>query len=289
MKTQFFQRLASSAIAVSMLAIFLSLSQHQWLAPLFVLLCGWLISKGLQEYYRLAVAKGYQPLSTQAIVYGCVYVLATYLALQRQQFEFLPDFILLFSFVLFFLSFFNKNPAPLANLAVTLFGLVYLVIPISCVLRINYFALQETPLDGRFWLVYVLSVTKACDIGAYFTGKILGQNKLAPSISPKKTIEGAIGGLIASVAVSFLFQRLLFEQYRTAAFSLQLWQSLLLGLLFGILAQIGDLSESILKRDAGVQDSSDLPGLGGILDMMDSLVFTLPLMYLLMKMGFFIH
>lgn len=289
MKTQFFQRLASSAIAVSMLAIFLSLSQHQWLAPLFVLLCGWLISKGLQEYYRLAVAKGYQPLSTQAVACGCVYVLATYLALQWQQFEFLPDFILLFSFVLFFLSFFNKNPAPLANLAVTLFGLVYLVIPISCVLRINYFALQDTPLDGRFWLVYVLSVTKACDIGAYFTGKILGQNKLAPSISPKKTIEGAIGGLIASVAVSFLFQRLLFEQYRTAAFSLQLWQSLLLGLLFGILAQIGDLSESILKRDAGVQDSSDLPGLGGILDMMDSLVFTLPLMYLLMKMGFFIH
>jgi phosphatidate cytidylyltransferase len=156
-----------------------------------------------------------------------------------------------------------------------------LTLPISCALRINYFFPTHALEDGRLWLAYVLLVTKMTDIGAYFCGKIFGKNKLAPSISPKKTVEGALGGLGAALLTSLIFA---FFASHFAPFHMTFLQSIWIGITMSILAQLGDLSESLLKRDAGVKDSSHLPGLGGMLDIVDSLVFTLPLMYLLLKM-----
>lgn len=117
------------------------------------------------------------------------------------------------------------------------------------------------------------------DMGAFFVGKKLGRHQLAAQISPKKTVEGAIGGLVTAVISSALIPPL--ASWIDSPFALQvtLWQTLILGCLIGILSQIGDLGESLLKRDAGIKDSNQLPGLGGVLDMIDSLVFTLPLGY----------
>ena len=169
----------------------------------------------------------------------------------------------------------------MGNLAITLFGIIYLTLPISCALRINYFFPEQAAQDGRLWLAYVLLVTKMTDIGAYFCGKTLGKNKLAPSISPKKTIEGALGGLGAALITSLIFTLL---ASTLTIFPMSFLQSIWIGIAMSVLAQLGDLSESLLKRDAGVKDSSHLPGLGGMLDIVDSLIFTLPLMYLLLKM-----
>jgi phosphatidate cytidylyltransferase len=240
-----------------------------------------MICLALLEYYHLAVKKNFKPLIFLALGMTTAYVIATYLAIQHARLAALPQFILLGSLLLFFLAFFNRQQSPLVNLAITLFGIIYLTIPLTCGLQINYFFAADSPQDGRYWLAYVLTVTKMTDIGAYFCGKSFGKNKLLPHISPKKTIEGAIGGLAASLLTSLFFHFFLLP-----SFSLTIWQSIWMGLTISVLAQLGDLAESILKRDAGVKDSNQLPGLGGALDMTDSLVFTLPFMYLLLKTWF---
>lgn len=113
----------------------------------------------------------------------------------------------------------------------------------------------------------------SCDTAAYGVGRAFGRRKLAPALSPKKSVEGAIGGLAASLAAAFL-ARLWFAPYLT------LLDALLLGVLVGVFAQIGDLVESLLKRDAATKDSSELiPGHGGALDRFDSLLFAAPIVY----------
>lgn len=124
--------------------------------------------------------------------------------------------------------------------------------------------------DYVFWLLFIII---ANDSAAYFTGKALGKHALAPGISPKKTWEGAIGGLIASILISVLFGFI---------FSLPFpyWQLIVMGIGASILAQLGDLIESLLKRNSAVKDSGTImPGHGGILDRMDSYILTAAVAY----------
>ncbi|MBI3610213.1 MAG: phosphatidate cytidylyltransferase [Nitrospirae bacterium] len=127
--------------------------------------------------------------------------------------------------------------------------------------------------QGEFLIFFLFLVTWAGDTGAYYAGKGLGRRRLAPRISPNKTVEGAIGGLIASLLAAFLAQRWFLPFLSTQ-------DGFFLGLLLGILGQMGDLTESMFKRSAGVKDSGRfLPGHGGILDKVDSLIFTAPAFY----------
>jgi phosphatidate cytidylyltransferase len=131
--------------------------------------------------------------------------------------------------------------------------------------------------QGRFWILFVLVVTVAGDSGAYHTGSRIGRRKLYQIVSPKKTIEGAIGGLFSSVAagciVGFIF-------LRNAPFAALFFFSLAIA----VTGQIGDLMESMLKRNCGKKDSSALlPGHGGILDRLDSLIFSFPVMWALLQ------
>ena len=123
--------------------------------------------------------------------------------------------------------------------------------------------------DGRNWVYFTFFVTFASDTSAFFAGRALGRNKLAPDISPAKTREGAIGGVIGAVLVSLLF---LLPTPLQLPFN---WiHAIILGLLVSVFGQLGDLVESLLKRNAGVKDSGRLlPGHGGLLDRMDSVVF----------------
>lgn len=279
---QFKQRLLMSSLGILILAFVIYYSFTSFFKPIFILLNAGIISLALVEYYHLARNKGFQPLIAFGIGFSIVYILALSVSLHEVAWSELPSFVLLFSLLILFILFFKHQTLALGNLAITLFGIGYLIIPLSCVLRINYFFPADSLEDGRLWLAYVLVISKMTDIGAYFCGKIFGKNKLAPSISPKKTIEGALGGLGASLITSVLFT---FFVSHFTTFHMTFFQSLWIGFTISILAQLGDLSESLLKRDAGVKDSSSLPGLGGMLDVVDSLIFTLPFMYLLLEIG----
>ncbi len=150
-----------------------------------------------------------------------------------------------------------------------------LVFRIFHVIYIPY-CLAHMILLERVWIFFVLAVIFAGDSGAYYTGKKLGQRKLCPKVSPGKTMEGAVGGFIASVLVALLFG---------AIFSTDksLLEIVLMGSILNIIGQLGDLGESFIKRSRGVKDSSHiLPGHGGLLDRVDSLLFAFPALYYLL-------
>jgi phosphatidate cytidylyltransferase len=134
------------------------------------------------------------------------------------------------------------------------------------------------PLEaGRNWVYLALLTTFANDTGAYFIGRARGKHRLAPTISPAKTTEGALGGLACSVIAAVIIATVL---NLMAPFGFGYWQIILLGLLIGVFAQLGDLVESLLKRSTGLRQSGDLlPGHGGVLDRFDSLIFVGPLAY----------
>ncbi len=123
--------------------------------------------------------------------------------------------------------------------------------------------------DGRNWVFFALIITFASDTAAFFTGRTIGKHHLAPQISPAKTWEGAIGGILGAIVIS-----LLFTLPTPLGLPLSYGQAVLLGLLVSVFGQLGDLVESLLKRNTGVKDSGRLvPGHGGALDRMDSIIF----------------
>jgi phosphatidate cytidylyltransferase len=137
----------------------------------------------------------------------------------------------------------------------------------------SHFVLLRGLEEGRDWLFFVVLIVWTTDTGAYFVGRALGRHKLAPAISPGKTVEGGIGGLIAGFAAVFVLN---------AAFGLYLAavHLVVLGLGVPVITQVGDLAESAIKRALGVKDSSGLvPGHGGIADRLDSLLFAAPAVY----------
>jgi phosphatidate cytidylyltransferase len=122
------------------------------------------------------------------------------------------------------------------------------------------------------------------DSGAYFTGRRFGRRKLIPSVSPKKTVEGGLGGLAGAVGTAALLHFLVLRTI--PGLDLSFAWILLTGFLLGISAQVGDLAESVLKREAGVKDSGSLlPGHGGILDRFDAILFNVPLCWFLFEIG----
>jgi phosphatidate cytidylyltransferase len=127
-------------------------------------------------------------------------------------------------------------------------------------------------------LLWVIAITKACDTGAYFTGKAFGRHKLIPWLSPGKTWEGLWGGIALSAGVSVLGMWLL--ETKVGLRMPPLWMGVIPGLVFAVVGQVGDLAESVLKRDAGTKDSgASLPGFGGMLDILDSPLLVSPVAF----------
>jgi phosphatidate cytidylyltransferase len=130
---------------------------------------------------------------------------------------------------------------------------------------------------GRSWVFYALFCTFASDTAAYFIGRALGRHKMAPSISPGKTWEGAVGGVLGAIGISFAF---LAPTPVSLAGKLVPWQAIVLGGAVSVFGQAGDLVESLLKRNVGVKDSGTLmAGHGGVLDRLDSIVFAIVIVY----------
>ena len=127
-------------------------------------------------------------------------------------------------------------------------------------------------------ILYLIAVVKASDTGAYFTGRFLGRHKLIPRLSPNKTWEGLAGGFLFSLIVSLLFWW--FAGGQLGVVSLRVWDAAILGVLLAGSGVIGDLVESMIKRNADIKDSGHLiPGMGGVLDVLDSLLFGAPVLY----------
>ena len=176
---------------------------------------------------------------------------------------------------------------PTSAVAATVFGIAYTggTLGFGYVLRYHPYAIG--PRAGAALLALPLVLTWTSDIGAYFVGRALGRRKLIPAVSPGKTIAGAVGALALCMVVAWAYDRWVLVPHASLAMRLPGSGSTLVApLLFGafvcIAAQVGDLAESLLKRDAGVKDSSTLlPGHGGVLDRLDSLFFVLPVAYLL--------
>jgi phosphatidate cytidylyltransferase len=135
---------------------------------------------------------------------------------------------------------------------------------------------------GMAALVSTILIAKMTDTGAYFTGRLLGRHPMAPRLSPKKTIEGAAGGIVAAVASSGLFFVVLLPRWFVVAPPvLDAWRWIAHGLLLAVVSMLGDLAESLLKRDLGSKDASQrLPGMGGVLDVVDSLLLVAPVAYI---------
>ncbi|WP_243030722.1 phosphatidate cytidylyltransferase [Thermus altitudinis] len=164
--------------------------------------------------------------------------------------------------------------ADLTRFAFTLFAFLYLPWTLGYVPLLR--ELPDSTL-GLWTLSLPLVASFATDIGAYFVGRTLGRQKLAPEISPGKTVEGSLGGIAVSFLALVLYTSLVREVFPFGL--LELW---LFSLLLSLAAQLGDLVESMLKRYCGVKDSGRfLPGHGGLLDRIDSLLFTFPLTYFL--------
>ncbi|MFC1576675.1 phosphatidate cytidylyltransferase [Candidatus Omnitrophota bacterium] len=234
----------------------------------FCLLTAVLIGASLYEFFTMLERKGVFVNKYFGMAAGIAIPIATHLQLGERYMNLEPLLIVmacLFTVVLQFIRR-ERTKDHLTNIALTLFALFYIAWFFSFFIKIKY-------LPNGAWLVaFLVMVTKAGDVGAYFIGKKLGKSPLIARISPKKTKEGAVGGLLLSVVVAVLCKSFLPD--------FSFLQVIFLGFLLGIIGQIGDLAESLFKRDFDVKDSGQhVPGLGGALDIIDSLLFTAPIFY----------
>lgn len=168
---------------------------------------------------------------------------------------------------------------PLLSVSVTLFGVFYAALG-TFIYPLRYHDYAVGAIAGTALVMFPIGVTWGTDIGAYAFGRMFGKRKLMPSVSPGKTVVGAIGGLVAAIASTWFYIAVFLEPFGHLALSPL--GMVLFGLAISIAGQTGDLAESLLKREAGVKDSSSLlPGHGGLLDRWDSLLFTIPVAYLI--------
>jgi phosphatidate cytidylyltransferase len=211
------------------------------------------------EFYRMAEHKKVQPVTYAGII-------AMLLLIASPHCPYLPVQPALISLIvvasLLWILFRQPSEKSFDNWAWTIAGVFYIGWTLS------YWPELRMIESGRDWVFWILLIIVASDTSAYFIGRAIGKHFFAPSISPKKTWEGSIGGLICSIIIAVVFG---------FVFSLPIayWHMILLGAIINIFTQLGDLVESLLKRNTGVKDSSNLiPGHGGVLDRMDSFIFT---------------
>ena len=228
---------------------------------------------GLYEFYNIVGKNGFSPFRISGIVTG-VWLFVAYWLSVRKNFSvdyhfFRQEIFLALTFWLLLIQTFTRSTKDaVKNISVTIFGILYIFFLLSFAITLRYLP------NGVCILIMVLLVSKFGDIGGYLLGRKCGKHKLAKVISPNKTIEGACFSLLFSVLIAVIFS--LIPAIRV--FSLK-W-SVVFGIIVGFSALLGDLAESLLKRDANVKDAGNLvPAFGGILDVIDCLLISMPVAY----------
>jgi phosphatidate cytidylyltransferase len=245
-----------------------------------------LATAGLAEFYGLVERRNLVCFKWCGLLGGVLLMVGTFLHLTghlgiynspSRANDFETGFLILFVLGLCVRQFVSRsNTAGILAISTTLFGLMYVPWLLNFIQKINFFP----GVDGRFYVLYFVLVTKFSDTGAYAVGSLIGRHKMIPRISPGKTWEGFGGAIFLSTVTSLVFAH--FFGDKMAGMN---WRhAMVLGVLLGLTAVIGDLIESLFKREAGVKDSGGLfPGIGGILDLLDSLLFNAPIMYLYLR------
>jgi phosphatidate cytidylyltransferase len=170
---------------------------------------------------------------------------------------------------------------PLGSLAVTVFGVLYAGATLAYAYALRHHRFVVEPAAGAALVFFPIALTWVSDTAAYIAGRALGKRKLMPTVSPGKTVAGAIGGVIASMAGAWIYNDMLLRPL--AQLALAPWTALAFGAVISGVGQVGDLVESLFKREAGVKDSSTIfSAHGGVLDRLDSLYFAIPVAYLIL-------
>ena len=282
----FLRRLISSVVlwTTVLLSIF---SGNKILSDiLFLVIMLTIAGLGLHEFYGMVNKRGLVCFKMWGILGGILLMTATwayvsgeFLGLRHpeQANDFETGFLILFVLGLCVRQFVSRsNTAGILAISTTLFGLMYVPWLLNFIQKINY----HPGIQGPFYVLYFILVTKFSYLGAYVTGSLIGRHKMIPRISPGKTWEGFGGALVISTVASVVFASLAGPRLH----GMTNMHAVILGLILSSAAVIGDLIESLFKREAGIKDSgSFFPGIGGILDLMDSLLFNAPLMYLYLR------
>lgn len=264
-------RVFSSTVLI-LLTIFAVINEWAFIILLMGLTIG-----GLYEFFYMVKKKGIPIYSYLGLFIGTLLPISIY-----THFELTRNWELLFivvGFLLILLVQFarNDNSNAIVGISTTLFGVLYVSWFLSFLIKIRF---MLPGVEGVKLLGFILLVTKVGDMGALMVGSKFGKTPLLPKVSPNKSIEGCVGSFIFSTIAAVCAQSLLPTQLH-----FPLWQVALIGTFFGGLGQLGDLSESLIKRDCQVKDSGHLPlpEVGGVLDVIDSLLFAAPAFYLYMS------
>ena len=237
----------------------------------------------IYEFYKMAEAKKYFPskfigITTNLLLYFIVGIFYSH------KYIFLYSEFLLYSiYLLLLLSaaapiqfLLSKNNNIFASLGVTLSGIMYISVPMILLVYLRFEDSFSVINNNMYLILLLFTGVWICDTAAYFVGKSIGKRKLLERVSPKKTIAGAVAGLISSAIYVPLVSMIVLP-------NTPFYISVSLGIIIGIFGQIGDLIESKFKRDAGVKDSGNIfPGHGGVLDRFDSIIFITPFVFLLL-------
>ncbi len=282
----FFRRLITTVILWTVILTAMFSGNALVSDGIFILLILVLALAGLAEFYGLAEKRGLACFKFSGLIGGALLMVGTFLELTgkigtqgspARVNDFETGFIILFVLGLCVRQLASKsNASGITAIAVTLFGLMYVPWLLNFVQKINFFP----NVDGKFFVLYFILVTKFSDMGAYLTGSLIGRHKMIPRISPGKTWEGFGGAIVISTGASLVFVHFLGGKM----FGMNWIHAVILGIVLSSTAVVGDLIESLFKREAGVKDSgSFFPGIGGILDLLDSLLFNAPIMYLYLR------
>ncbi len=244
-------------------------------STIYYSLCGLLscllILASLYEFFYMVEKKGVRLFKPLGLLVGGLIPITIYFRFSvKEGWQFL--FVIIAIFILFLLELSKKDTHhSVLSISATVFGVIYISWCFSFLIRI-----RQLP-EGAILAGFLILVTKSSDIGAYLWGKKFGKTPLITRISPNKSLEGAVGGFFTSLAVGLAFSPLIG--------SITFLEKFFLIIILAVISQLGDLFESLIKRDCGVKDSGKiLPGMGGILDVIDSLIFTAPTLYLYLTM-----
>jgi phosphatidate cytidylyltransferase len=234
------------------------------------------------EFFRMASRGDYEPLAWAGIALAALFPLVAH----AQRLGILRPTLtwgVLAVILLCALALFARGPArhPIGAVATVVLGVVYTGGMLTYAYALRYHRFTNYALGaeaGAVMLLFPLILTWTSDTGGYFVGRTIGRHKLIPSVSPGKTIEGAVGALVLCAVVGWAYVTFVLAPY--ARLTTTAGSALLFGIVVSAAVQVGDLVESLMKREVGVKDSSRLlPGHGGVLDRLDGMLFALPVAY----------
>src|SRR3984893_7013274 len=275
-----------STVALWSVALLIAFSGFEILFWLLISAFGLI---ALWEFYRMLDHDGLPNFKITGLICGAIMLVGSFYYFSKigpaQSYDFELAVLLFFLLTVFTRQMFARlrHDEPLRTMAYTLFGLLYVLWLFNFITKILYLTPRAANgiVTGQFYVLYLIAVTKFSDMGAYLTGSVMGRHLMSPHISVKKTWEGFFGAL----ALALLCSLTLFKLMPGHLSALTWTHATVLGLLLGFAAVVGDLAESIIKRSTDVKDSGNLlPGIGGALDLLDSLLFTAPLFFFYLRL-----